>query len=207
MLAALLLPAASFSQDTKTGLKNLKSGSPKTRAAGAIGLAKGGDKAASAGLISALRAEKDPEVRMHMADAVGTIGDAAAAAELSALAKSDPSPDVRGFSCLKLGLLKDKTAVPLLKEIALDAKERDTVRLSAAGALTFHMEEAGVPAVFEALLRGESKVLKSGALDALARLKKQDSARRLIEIASRDADPDVKGAAEKLLKDEAQVNR
>lgn len=202
LLAAALLPASGFSQDTKAGLKSIRSGKTKTRAAGAMDLAKGRDKAASDGLVSAVKAEKDPDVRLHLVDAMGNVGGAAAAAELAGLARNDLSADVRAMSCLKLGTLNDKTSVPALKEIALNDKEETSVRIAAAGGLTFYLDEAGVPGVFEEVLKGKNTALKTGVVNALARVKRNETGRRLIELAAKDPAPAVKTAAEQLLKDD-----
>jgi len=188
--------------DVKTKIKELKSKDPKVRAQAVDVLEKHKKKEAVGEIVKALKVEKDATVRIHIVHSLGSIGDKTATVDLIKTAKEDKSRDVRAISCLSLGLLKDSSSLPTLKEILLNEKENENVRVSAGSALIlFFIEQPKVKEVLEVALFSKNRLVKLGLVDNLRHIARKIEGKYLLDIAKTDRDEEVKNLAMKIIQE------
>jgi HEAT repeat protein len=192
---------AADNADLQNRVQRLQSQKPGDRAVAVqeIGKSGAGREAAKA-LSDRLASEKDPQVRTGIANTLGTVQSRESAGVLLRLAKEDASADVRSSSCLSLGALGDKTALPVLKEIALNEREDDNVRISAASALASYIREPGVADTLSKLLKGSNTVVKFGTVNALRTCRSTAEGKALLAITADDSNEDTRALSRELLK-------
>jgi hypothetical protein len=114
-LVVLLRKGSKGTRKIKQAL--LRGRSPHNRAAAAYVLGLTGNKSTIPLLVKILESSDTPDVRSHVAEALGNIGDVDSSDSLIP-ALSDPSPEVRFSAAYALGELGDERAIAPLKRLA-----------------------------------------------------------------------------------------
>ena len=193
----LALPtAAAFAQRAP----RLDDRDPDLRSKAAEEAGREGDTGAAA-ILKRLPEEKNPAVTVQLLHSLGSTGDQAAVKSLADQASAGADAVIRAEACMSLSdFPKSKEAEAALRAALLRDGEDDGVRISAAYSLmiAFRQSKAAQAAIETALKKGD-KPLKGGIIDNLRHISGTPEGRRLLEAAYQDKDPELKGAAGKII--------